>query len=61
VSWCATLQTRYNPIISFAASAEDTMANFGELVLVLGDVHIPQRASAIPDKFKRCVASLRGS
>ena len=29
------------------------MANFGELVLVLGDMHIPHRASAIPEKFKR--------
>mmetsp|Transcript_17286 Transcript_17286/g.28767 ORF Transcript_17286/g.28767 Transcript_17286/m.28767 type:complete len:202 (-) Transcript_17286:54-659(-) len=29
------------------------MANFGELVLVLGDLHIPHRASAIPEKFKR--------
>lgn len=27
--------------------------NFGELVLVLGDLHIPQRASLIPEKFKR--------
>lgn len=29
------------------------MANFGELVLVLGDMHIPQRASKIPAPFKR--------
>lgn len=29
------------------------MANFGELVLVLGDLHIPQRASKIPTAFKR--------
>ena len=29
------------------------MANFGELVLVLGDLHIPHRAAAIPEKFKR--------
>ena len=29
------------------------MANFGELVLVLGDLHIPQRASKIPAPFKR--------
>mmetsp|Transcript_10119 Transcript_10119/g.12152 ORF Transcript_10119/g.12152 Transcript_10119/m.12152 type:complete len:202 (-) Transcript_10119:117-722(-) len=29
------------------------MANFGELVLVLGDVHIPHRANTIPEKFKR--------
>mmetsp|Transcript_8321 Transcript_8321/g.13773 ORF Transcript_8321/g.13773 Transcript_8321/m.13773 type:complete len:197 (+) Transcript_8321:76-666(+) len=29
------------------------MANFGELVLVLGDIHIPERANAIPEKFKR--------
>lgn len=31
------------------------MAGFGELVLVLGDLHIPQRANAIPEKFKRYV------
>ncbi|EEC51438.1 predicted protein [Phaeodactylum tricornutum CCAP 1055/1] len=29
------------------------MANFGELVLVLGDVHIPERASKIPAPLKR--------
>mmetsp|Transcript_48000 Transcript_48000/g.71134 ORF Transcript_48000/g.71134 Transcript_48000/m.71134 type:complete len:220 (-) Transcript_48000:139-798(-) len=29
------------------------MANFGELVLVLGDMYIPQRACSIPEKFKR--------
>jgi hypothetical protein len=29
------------------------MANFGELVLVLGDIHIPERVNAIPEKFKR--------
>ena len=29
------------------------MANFGELVLVLGDMHIPERANTIPEKFKR--------
>jgi len=29
------------------------MANFGELALILGELHIPERASAIPEKFKR--------
>ena len=29
------------------------MASFGELVLVLGDLHIPHRASSIPEQFKR--------
>jgi vacuolar protein sorting-associated protein 29 len=29
------------------------MAEFGELVLVLGDIHIPHRAAIIPEKFKR--------
>mmetsp|Transcript_40450 Transcript_40450/g.41020 ORF Transcript_40450/g.41020 Transcript_40450/m.41020 type:complete len:212 (+) Transcript_40450:80-715(+) len=29
------------------------MASFGELVLVLGDLHIPERANAIPENFKR--------
>jgi vacuolar protein sorting-associated protein 29 len=28
-------------------------ANFGELVLVLGDLHIPERANKIPAPFKR--------
>ena len=26
---------------------------FGELVLVLGDLHIPHRAAAIPEQFRR--------
>ena len=29
------------------------MANFGELVLLLGDHHIPTRATSIPDQFQR--------
>lgn len=29
------------------------MANFGELVLILGDLHIPNREAEIPEKFKR--------
>lgn len=29
------------------------MANFGDLVLVLGDLHIPERANAIPENFKK--------
>jgi len=29
------------------------MASFGELVLVLGDCHIPHRSSGIPEQFKR--------
>ncbi|GKY98489.1 hypothetical protein MPSEU_000806200 [Mayamaea pseudoterrestris] len=28
-------------------------SNFGELVLILGDLHIPSRASSIPAPFKR--------
>lgn len=31
-------------------------AGFGELVLVLGDCHIPHRAASIPEKFKRMLA-----
>ncbi len=27
--------------------------SFGELVLVVGDLHIPHRAPGIPDKFQR--------
>ena len=29
------------------------MSDFGELVLVIGDFHIPHRASGIPEKFQR--------
>jgi len=29
------------------------MANFGELVLVLGEHHIPSRTSNIPEKFQK--------
>ncbi len=29
------------------------MSDFGELVLVVGDFHIPHRAATIPDKFQR--------
>lgn len=29
------------------------MGDYGELVLVLGDLHIPHRAAAIPEKFRR--------
>ncbi len=29
------------------------MAEFGELVLVLGDYHIPHRAAMIPEVFKK--------
>lgn len=28
-------------------------SDFGELVLVLGDFHIPHRAASIPEKFQR--------
>jgi vacuolar protein sorting-associated protein 29 len=35
------------------------MANFGELILVLGDLHIPQRASKIPTPFKRMLVPNR--
>jgi hypothetical protein len=37
------------------------MANdFGELVLVVGDFHIPHRASHIPEKFKRMLVCICG-
>lgn len=29
------------------------MGDFGELVLVVGDCHIPHRAAGIPEQFKR--------
>ena len=35
------------------ATALAAMSDFGELVLVIGDFHIPQRASGIPEKFQR--------
>jgi vacuolar protein sorting-associated protein 29 len=35
------------------------MASFGELVLVLGDLHIPERANAIPENFKRMLVPNR--
>ena len=31
------------------------MANFGELVLVIGDLHMPQRAADIPAKVRRAL------
>lgn len=33
-----------------AYRCSEQMGDFGELVLVLGDLHIPHRASAIPEK-----------
>mmetsp|Transcript_3264 Transcript_3264/g.4581 ORF Transcript_3264/g.4581 Transcript_3264/m.4581 type:complete len:205 (+) Transcript_3264:42-656(+) len=33
--------------------ASSSTTDFGELVLVLGDMHIPHRESAIPEKFRR--------
>lgn len=39
---------------TFAEVKFKTMAgDFGELVLVLGDMHIPHREAAIPEKFKK--------
>lgn len=37
----------------FLDGAVQIMSNFGELVLVLGDLHIPERASKIAAPFKR--------
>ena len=35
-------------------SSDNTrMADFGELALVLGDLHIPHRAADIPEKFQK--------
>lgn len=33
------------------------MASFGELVLVLGDMHIPERATSIPSAFSRMLVA----
>lgn len=41
------------PWTNFGDLNRYTMASFGELVLVLGDLHIPSRASKIPAPFKR--------
>jgi len=41
-----------SPYITLAPTLKE-MANFGELVLVLGDHHIPSRAPGIPEKFKK--------
>ena len=43
----------YNICVWNKNIANEVMANFGELVLIIGDLHIPERASAIPEKFKR--------
>jgi vacuolar protein sorting-associated protein 29 len=42
-SMCVLRWPRYSAMAS----------NFGELVLVIGDLHIPHRAAIIPEKFKR--------
>lgn len=34
------------------------MGDFGELVLVVGDCHIPHRAAAISEQFKVCESAL---
>ncbi len=34
-------------------SKTQQMSDFGELVLVVGDFHIPHRAAGIPEKFQR--------
>jgi hypothetical protein len=34
-------------------TTEKKMSDFGELVLVIGDCHIPHRAAGIPEQFKR--------
>jgi hypothetical protein len=36
------------------------MGSFGELVLVLGDLHIPDRANIIPENFQRYVEVMDG-
>ncbi len=42
-------------------SINNRMATFGELVLVLGDLHIPKKENVIPEKFKRYVNRHRRS
>ena len=37
------------------------MGNFGELVLVLGDLHMPQKATSIHESFKRYAEFRRSS
>ena len=38
--------------MSIRKEKKGDMANFGELVLVCGDLHIPQRANDIPAKVR---------
>jgi vacuolar protein sorting-associated protein 29 len=41
------------PPLLLVLDPSTAMANFGELVLILGDYHIPTRASKVPAAFKR--------
>jgi vacuolar protein sorting-associated protein 29 len=47
------LYSRSQNIEQLLCTVEIIMSNFGELVLVLGDLHIPERASKISPAFKR--------
>jgi len=40
------------PACAFGLVSSTNMADFGELVLVLGDLHIPHRAESLPAQFK---------
>ena len=35
-----------------SVGAKQNMADFGELVLVLGDLHIPHRVDELPEQFQ---------
>ena len=43
------------PSHSFGELAK--MAGYGELVLILGDLHMPHRAASIPEKFQKMLVS----
>lgn len=45
-SFCSRSQQRVD-------ISDREMSDFGELVLVIGDFHIPHRATGIPEKFQR--------
>lgn len=52
LNYCCISHTAFKKI-HYLQGQIIVMASFGELVLVLGDLHIPKRESVIPEKFKR--------
>jgi vacuolar protein sorting-associated protein 29 len=48
-----TVTTRIAKLLFYSFRSMSSSSSFGELVLVLGDLHIPERASKIAAPFKR--------